>query len=94
MVGTILRNALRANQKVVRDAAARFPYEVLPNGSCSMLKDRKCTVYDHRPDICNLSKMAALTSVPEPDYYRLNAMVCNLMIDLEGMGEEWKVKFE
>lgn len=92
MVGTILRNARWHEQQAVRDAAARFQYEVLTNGSCSMLKDRKCTVYDHRPDLCNLATMAKLVGMDEQEYYRLNAMVCNLMIELEGMGEEWKVK--
>lgn len=60
--GLIVRSArkrIAAGEKVAPELqeAANFPYDTLPTGRCSMLRDdMTCAVYETRPDICNVEK--------------------------------------
>jgi len=41
----------------IADAFRNFPHPINSDGSCSMLVDNKCSVYETRPDICNVDKV-------------------------------------
>lgn len=53
------------------------------NGRCMYLtKDNLCSIYNERPDICNVSKMYELeysSRMEENEYIRLNIEVCKQM---------------
>jgi uncharacterized protein len=34
-----------------------FPHHVNSDGSCSKLYNDMCSIFDHRPDICNIERM-------------------------------------
>ena len=36
---------------------SEFPHEINPDGSCSKLRDTICSIYDTRPDVCNIEAM-------------------------------------
>ena len=36
---------------------ANFPYEADESGACIKLVDNRCSVYETRPDICNVKKI-------------------------------------
>jgi Fe-S-cluster containining protein len=69
-----------------------FPYEVDENGVCEMLtEENKCKVYDNRPDICNISKMAYLLSVDEDEFYKENINECNKMMDMTSISSNYRI---
>ena len=39
------------------DEILSFPYKVDETGACEKLVDNKCSVYEDRPDICNVNKI-------------------------------------
>lgn len=60
-----------------------FPEPVNPDGSCSHLKDNKCSIYETRPLICRIDEGWHSFSDEEKkkmsllDWYRLNSKACN-----------------
>lgn len=48
------------------------------DGVCIHLKDNLCSIYESRPDICNVEKMYALfkETMTEEEYYRLMMESC------------------
>lgn len=67
-----------------------FPEKLNDDGSCSRLVNNECSIYDDRPLICNLREMEQLTRIP--DFYQKQAEFCNLLMDMEGLPEEMRVK--
>ncbi len=68
----------------LKNAAREFPYEPNSDGSCPMLKDNQCSVYEDRPLLCDFKKL--YTQHPEIaktelEWYLVNARVCNYFID-------------
>lgn len=63
-----------------------FPFDTLPDGRCSKLTEEGlCSVYDDRPDICNLDRMYERYKEKEPtvtkeDYHANQAEACNWLI--------------
>ena len=60
--------------------------------SCRYLgADMKCTIYDTRPDICNVETMAKIRGVDRIPYFIQNTLVCHSLIDYYGMDESFKI---
>lgn len=73
---------------------AEFPFLFTPEGRCSKLADdnKTCTVYESRPDICNVEKMFDKYyegKIDKQSYYLSSAMACNKIIKNEGASEEF-----
>ncbi len=82
----------------MRIAAETFPFNWDSSGSCLMLKDDLCSVYESRPLLCNVKTLASLWA-PElgcsvQDIYALTADTCNKMIDSAGLNPEFKINPE
>jgi Fe-S-cluster containining protein len=75
------------------------------DGSCIYLnKDNTCSIYNKRPDICNLDKLykhlklqgAKLHGVFSPkmskkEWYIKNAEACNKFIEEDGLDKKYKI---
>lgn len=57
-----------------------FPYKI-KSGVCSKLKDNKCSVYDERPILCNVDKLAEKYNIELNWFYSANIDACNKMMD-------------
>lgn len=54
----------------------------LPDGSCKYLVDNKCSIYDHRPLVCNVAEAYKLffkERMSEAEYYDLQQRSCDLL---------------
>lgn len=74
-----------------------FPYIFLPDGSCEKYDPTiGCTVYDSRPDCCNIEKgyevYNDLMPMGKDTYYDLSAINCNSFQKTLGLSESFKVK--
>jgi hypothetical protein len=77
----------------VREVAA-FPYSFDKDGACEKLgADNRCTVYDARPDICNIEKTHALfyAHIPIRKHYKNTAQICNLAITKAGLDKKFLI---
>lgn len=71
----------------------KFPHHIYENGECEMLDDNnKCKVYENRPLVCNIDKMADYLGKSKEDFYKLNVKACNKMIKEEGLDDEYLIK--
>ncbi len=73
---------------------SKFPYKAKEDGSCEMLKDNLCTVYDDRPLICNITLVAKAKGRDVTEYYREQAAYCNELITREGLDPKYFVDIE
>lgn len=71
-----------------------FPYEARPDGSCEKLIGRLCSVYDHRPDICNIDKTVERFGLDKRRFYEKNAEACNALIAQAGESEKYQVRIK
>jgi uncharacterized protein len=81
---TEARNEKSNDDKLLQEVRV-FPFEI-NNNVCSKYEEGiGCTVYDTRPDICNIDTMYERyykpTGMTKPEYYSFNAAGCNLLID-------------
>lgn len=70
-------------KKTVEDnniSKADFPYKFTSKGACTMLKDRKCTVYENRPLICNVDKFIEVFGLDKEHAYAVGIKECNELI--------------
>ena len=64
----------------MRPMVEAFPHKVLEDGSCEMLVDNRCSVYEDRPLMCNIDKMAKHPMpISRLDWYSLNYQGCNTL---------------
>jgi Fe-S-cluster containining protein len=77
------------------DEVKEFPYKALDNGTCEMYLDNKCSVYESRPNLCNVDYMAKKYSPHSyDDFIKLNIQVCNSMIKEEKLDEKFLIVIE
>lgn len=70
-----------------------FPYGWDKNGSCDqLLPNNRCGVYDDRPLICSVDRMAELLNKDKKIYYAMNAVYCNQFQEEDGVDESYRVK--
>ena len=62
-------------------ATREFPYGVKENGHCEKLEDNKCTVYDNRPLLCDVERLACETkmTMSKIEWYSMNYQGCNTL---------------
>lgn len=65
----------------MRAVVREFPYKAKENGHCEMLVDDKCSVYEDRPLLCNIDKMADDTTMPlsKFEWYKMNYEGCGIL---------------
>ncbi len=69
-----------------------FPHSFDESGRCEMLgEDNKCSVYDDRPEICNISAIATKLKINREDFFRHNAMSCNELLEANGKEERIEI---
>ena len=76
----------------VGEAIDQFPYSVDENGVCEKFLDNKCSVYENRPLLCNVERLAILHGFDKDNWYRINAMTCNSLIKQAGLDESYLIK--
>lgn len=65
-----------------------FPHSFDESGRCEMLgEDNKCSVYDSRPLICNISAIATKLKINKEEFFKHNAMSCNELLEKSGREE-------
>tara|TARA_R100001594_G_scaffold35650_3_gene65140 strand:+ start:151 stop:477 length:327 start_codon:yes stop_codon:yes gene_type:complete len=72
----------------------KFPYKTLEDGSCEMLKDNQCSVYEDRPLICNVRLGGKLLGIDQDIWYAYLADGCNELIKDAGLDEKYLVSLE
>ncbi len=70
----------------------KFPYKTLEDGSCEMLKDNQCSVYEDRPLICNVRLGGKLLGIPQDEWYAMLAEGCNKLIKEAELDDKYLVK--
>ena len=53
-----------------------FPYKANKDGSCEKLVDNRCSIYETRPDICNVEKVRRVLGMEYFEYYELMEKSC------------------
>lgn len=91
-IGQILETERGLFHPVYQDALEAFPYKPREDGSCEMLgEDNRCTVYETRPDICNIDTMIDRLGLDRRMRYWLNATTCNLLQEQAGIDPSYRV---
>jgi Fe-S-cluster containining protein len=70
----------------------KFPYNWDENGVCEKLENNMCSVYDNRPDMCNIDKFIEEYGLNKEAVYIYNAKSCNKMMEQDGISDEFKIK--
>ncbi len=73
-----------------------FPYEAKEDGSCEKLgDDGRCTIYETRPDICDVTKTYNKFHLPKGrkkvDVFIQENMICNDLIRKSNMDEKYLI---
>ena len=70
--------------RILAPIAAEFPFETYKNGTCTMLVDNHCSVYETRPLLCDFKKIWEQhpdIAMNELEWYLMNMKVCNFFMD-------------
>lgn len=46
---------------------------------CGLLKGNLCTIYEHRPDCCNVNKMTEVRGMDKKTAYAINKRACETL---------------
>jgi Fe-S-cluster containining protein len=71
------------NQDKYVQEVADFPYSFDTGGACEKLVNGQCSVYENRPDICNVEvtwQKHHSHGISKQNYFLSAAMVCNQMM--------------
>lgn len=69
-----------------------FPYKWDQNGGCENLTtDNRCKVYENRPLICNVDRIAKYMNLDTKKFYGDNIRACNLMMDADGIPLDFRI---
>ena len=81
--------------KITANLKYLFPYKWDETGRCEKLNDdNTCSVYDDRPLICNVEKMAEFVDIPKEKFFKLNIDQCNFIMDKKGIDLKFRIKIE
>lgn len=92
LIGKLLATKERIEDPVLRFLVEQFPYATDADGVCEKLENNACSVYENRPVLCNIDQVAVLKGVDIEDYRRLNAQICNMLINLHGLEDSFLIK--
>jgi Fe-S-cluster containining protein len=71
---------------------ADFPYQAAEDGSCEMLENNVCLVYDNRPSLCNINAfMQHMTTEQKVLHYLRNVDACNAMMDAADVDQSLRI---
>ena len=87
----ILAGLSKVNNPALQFLLEKFPYAPNPDGSCPMLQDGLCAIYNDRPMLCNLETIQRVLDVPDAVWFQLNAASCNKLIREAELDEAWMV---
>lgn len=77
---------------ILKELVDRFPYKTKEDGSCEMLTDDgRCSVYEHRPLVCNIKLGQYLFKMTQEEWFKWNMEGCNQMMDEAGIDERYRV---
>ena len=85
----------KGDKSAITRETAKFPYGAKEDGFCEKLgTDGKCTVYDTRPDICNVQKSFETVGkgMTIEQYYSMQGKCCNYLIKTAGLNDKFRVK--
>lgn len=69
-----------------------FPYKWDQTGRCENLQDdNSCSIYDKRPIICNIDKVISLLKISKKEFYKLNIISCNKMMDEDNISSKYRI---
>ena len=69
-----------------------FPYKWDENGVCEKLtEDGLCSIYENRPDICNLETVQQTLKWKSKMFFDITAASCNSMMKEDGIDEEFYI---
>ncbi len=72
-----------------------FTEPVNEDGSCSHLKDNKCTIYENRPEICRVDKLyEQQNELDKLAYYKKSNEFCNQMIKESGIDDKYLIDID
>lgn len=91
LISSILKNPENQPDPVMRAAVKAFPYKADSTGACEKLVDGKCSVYEDRPLLCNVSALGHAMGVEQQAWFRANAYSCNRIIDLLNLDPMYKI---
>ena len=90
-IARVLDSPVSDLSPVYRQLIEEFPYSPDETGSCEMLVDGKCSVYESRPAIRNIDTVADRHNVPRHEWYRFSAVGCNSLIREAGLDESFLI---
>lgn len=71
---------------------ASYGLPIKEDGSCAHLVGNSCSIYNSRPDICRVDKMAHKNPIEtSKDYFIRSTKACHLLIDNEGLDNKYKI---
>jgi len=77
---------------IITELIEQFPYKTRADGSCEMMtEDNLCSIYDHRPALCNIKQAAARFEVSEAEWFKVNRDGCNQLIREAGLDPKFLV---
>ena len=72
-----------------------FPYGWDESGKCEMLMDDfSCKVYDDRPLLCNVEKVAEFMKQDKERFYKENYGVCLILQDMDQVEDKYRLKLK
>lgn len=80
-------------ENIDKDNELYFPYKWDETGRCEMLTDdNKCLVYENRPLLCNIDKFLSIIDITKEDFYAMNIVACNIMMDEDNLPLKYRIK--
>lgn len=69
-----------------------FPYTWDENGACDKLDGNKCSIYEDRPIICNVDKVAEFIGESKEEFYPKVIESCNEEMDKAGIDKKFRIR--
>lgn len=75
----VIENKHKISSRIIRQMIDAFPYSFDKYGKCEKLTNNQCSVYNTRPDLCNVVttwKRAFADKMSLDDYFQINKQMC------------------
>ena len=70
-----------------------FPHRWTSEGVCEHLtEENKCAIYETRPLLCNVEKLAEILVVDKKKFYQENILVCNKLMDIDNIPLQFRIE--
>lgn len=91
LIGQVLEKPEEQTHPIYRYAVESFPYKADEFGVCEKLVDNRCSVYENRPLMCNVTLLGQLLREDLDEWYSENIKYCNTIIDSLGLDKSYKI---